>query len=187
MNDAKRAGAAAIAELPSVMDDETFLGTAVVQSVSAGVPEVELGDGRRLTARMALAFPYLPTEKDELLVIGREDACFVIGVLVAQSGVHLRFPGDVHLHAERELRLQADERIELTAKRVAIRVEHMRVVADRVVESARELYQTVRDVWRVQAGRKEEITTGEWVTRSDKANLTTQEEISINGREVRLG
>lgn len=179
--------AAAFAELPTVMDDATFLGAAVVRSARGATVEVDLGDGRDRPVRMALAFPYAPAEGDELLVIGREDACFVIGVLHAQNGVHLRFPGNLHLSAERELRLEADERIELTGKHLAIRVERMRIVADRVVESARELYQTVRDVWRVNAGRKEEVTTGEWVTRSERANLTTQETISINGKEVRLG
>lgn len=178
---------AAIADVADVVDDQTFLGPAAVVSTRGATLTVALRDGREVPAHMALAHPYDPAEGDALLVIGQDDTYYVIGVVQGKHGVRLRFPGDVHLHAERELRLQAGEQIEVTARRLAIRVEKLRIVADRVVESARELYQTVRDVWRVDAGRKEEVTTGEWVTRSEKANLTSQDTIAINGREVRLG
>lgn len=174
-------------QLPSLLDDESYLGAGTVVRTVAGNTVVSLEDETEVEARMALAFPYDPVEGDDLLVIGRGDRHFVIGVLRTSGEINLRFNGDVRLEAERELRLQADGDIELTAKNIAIRVHKMKLVADTLVETARELYQTVRDNWRTQAGEREETTTGEWVSRSKKANLTTAEEVTINGREVRLG
>jgi len=174
-------------DLAPVLDGETQLGGARVLDVVGSEPEVELADGRHATARMALAFPYVPVIGDELLVIGKADRHFVIGVLRAGGETTLQFPGDVTLRSERDLHLEADEGIELSAAEIDVRVGTMRVVADTVVESAREFYQRVRDLWSVHAGEKNEQVMGEWSSRSEKASITTAEDVSVNGKEIRLG
>ncbi len=169
------------------LDHDTHLGAATVLALEAATPLVELADGRRVRAELALAQPYLPVADDELLVIGRGDRFYVIGVLRAHGELDIRFPGDIHLRAERNLRLRADEGIELSSTRIDVRTEKMKVVADRLVESAREVYQRVRDLWSVHAGAKEEVVAGEWSSRAENATLTTEEDMTLNGREVRLG
>jgi len=129
----------------------------------------------------------VPVPGDELLIIGRDEKHFVIGVLKAQGELDLRFPGDVRVHADKDLCLEAGEGITLSAPDVEVKTGRMHVVADVVTETARELYQRVRDSWSVRAGEKTEQVTGEWSTRAEKAAITTSEDVSVNGKEIRLG
>jgi hypothetical protein len=122
--------------LAPMLDGDTYLGGGKVLSLAGSSLELELDDGGRASAQLALSFAYVPIEGDTLLVIGRGGRHFVIGVLETQGEIALQFPGDVRLHAERHLSLEADEGIELSSDELSVRVRTMRVVADTVVDRA---------------------------------------------------
>ena len=69
-----------IRELP-VPGPGDYLGPGHVTRVEPHAVEVEIRSGARVAAQMALAFPYAPREGDVLLVIGKDDEHYVIGVL----------------------------------------------------------------------------------------------------------
>ncbi len=170
-----------------LLEDGSYLGPATVLSHEAARLEVRLPNGERCEAQLALAYPAEPQPDDELLVIGKDDACYVIGLLRAEGEIQLRFAGSVAMHAEQDLLLEAEQQLQLRADKVELEARHVAVRAGSMVESARELFQRVRDTWTVRAGRKEELVAGEWCTRADNANLTTVHDVSINGRQIRLG
>jgi len=176
-----------IGQLAPMVQGEAELGSGRVVRVGARQTLLDLADGRRVSARLALAFTYVPQEGDELLVIGQEERFFVIGVLYGQGETTLELPGDVTMRAEGDLSLTAGGGIELAAPEVDVQTGQMRMVAERIVESAHELYRRVRDHWSVRAGSKTEQVAGEWSVRAEKASLATEEDVAINGREIRLG
>src|SRR4051794_32763418 len=75
-----------------------FLGPARVVRMEGATPVVSV-DGCEVRAELALAFPYETAIDDELLVIGKRDRHYVIGVLRGHGEVALRFLGDVRVEA----------------------------------------------------------------------------------------
>src|SRR5689334_9612321 len=90
--------AAKIQKLPIQRDD--YLGPARVVCVDPGSVDVETRDGDRRRARIALQLHYEAAIDDELLVIGRGDDWYVIGVLSASGRTHMTFQGGVTVRAE---------------------------------------------------------------------------------------
>src|SRR5580704_16333122 len=76
-----------------------YLGPARVTRVAPHEIEVEIRGGERATAQMALAFPYAPAEGDVLLVIGKGDEHWVIGVIQGTGKAALAFEGGVEISA----------------------------------------------------------------------------------------
>ena len=70
-----------------------YLGPASVIRLEGATPICEVPEVGEVRAELALAFPYEPTLGDELLVIGKRDRYWVIGVLRARGEVSLRFMG----------------------------------------------------------------------------------------------
>ena len=170
-----------------MLGGKTFLGGGRVLALAGDHATVSLGDGHEVSAKLALAFSYVPQLGDELLIIGKAGEHFVIGVLQGSGDTRLEFPGDVALRAGKNIQLEADEGISLSSDKLEIGAETMRIVADTVVESAREMVQRIRDLWSIRAGQKNEQIAGEWSHRSEKASITTADDVSVNGREIRLG
>ena len=136
---------------------------------------------------IAVAFSFVPAPGDELLVIGRDGTYFAIGVLQTQGEMRIDFPGDVRVRSEGDLTLEAREGVDLTSDRIELSATKVRLVADIVKESARELYTKVRDVLSVRAGEKQEDIRGAWNARSESASITTRADMTVNGEQIRLG
>jgi len=171
-----------------VLDEATFLGPAEMVGRRGKGIEASLPDGRVVQAAIALAWPVPLEAGDSLLLVGRDNQFFVIGVLTAQKANKLRFFGDVLLHAVGgRIDLESDDEVALHAPNVAIRTGKLTTVAKAVVERASTLYQNVREVLSIHAGEKREIVRGEWMARAERANITTSGTVSVNGKEVHLG
>ena len=79
-----------IRELP-VPQPGDYLGPGHVVAVMPHEVEVEIRGGERAQAQMALSIPYEPTVGDVLLVIGKGDEHYVIGVLSGHGKTSLSF------------------------------------------------------------------------------------------------
>ena len=173
---------------PGVLDEATFLGPAAVIAARAGRIEVTLPSGETVKPQMALAWPLPLNEGDSVLVVGREESYFVIGVLEAKARGTLRFFGDVVLHAiEGKLELRGQKEVSVRSNDVRIEAGAVRTIAESVVERAATAYQHIREVLSVHAGEKREVVRGEWLARAERANIVTSETVSINGKEIHLG
>jgi hypothetical protein len=173
-----------------------YLGPARVVAVAGGDVMVELPapaappstGGAPVRAVMALAFPYRPAPGDTLLVIGREGAYYVIGVLHGAGETVLSFAGGVELRAEGgPLRLASDRAIEMAAPEVTVQAGRMQLFAEAAVEKLGTFYRHVRGLFRARAGESETIVDEGALTRAKSATILTEETVSINGKQIHLG
>jgi hypothetical protein len=167
---------------------EEYLGPAVVSARSDAGVRVALSDGRQVEATMALALPYEARERDVLLVIGRGDAFYVIGVLSGSGRTELAFHGDVTLHAVGGVaEITGDAGVRVRGPQVDVQAGALRVVAETVVETLSTLVQRVAESLTVYARSSHTIVEEGAYTQAKTAAIRTEETMSINGKQVLLG
>jgi len=174
-------------EAPLALGKRALL-PATVTRVGAAALEVSLPTGEVVCPQLALAFPFVPAPGDTLLVLGQEERYFVIGVIESRGRTELRFRGDVELRAvEGSLELHGEHGVELTGPQIDLKTKRLNVVADVVTEAFGSLFTRVKSLMSVHAGASDTVVRGEWSHRSERAAITSQEAVSVNGKEVHLG
>ncbi len=165
-----------------------YLGPASVTQVAPALLEAKLPTGEIVRPRLALAYPFVPAAGDTLLVIGQADRYFVIGVLESTGRTELRFRGDVDLRAvDGTLELHGERGVSLQGEQIDIRTKKLAVVADKVTEAFGTVFTRVKALLSVHSGESDTVVQGEWSSRSERASITSQEVVSVNGKEVHLG
>jgi hypothetical protein len=171
---------------PAVARD--YLGPAVVTAVGSGDLEARLPSGAKVVAELALAFPYRPVVDDVVLVIGRGDSHYVIGVLRGSGETALQFEGDVSLRAVRgKLHLAGDEGVQVEGRELEILVGAFKVVADSMVQKLASAYQRVTGLLSVRAGESQAIVDGTMTSKAKDGVILTEEKMTINGKQIYLG
>ncbi len=165
-----------------------YLDTATVVAAAYSHVEVELQDGRRVEATMALAMPYQPSIGDELLVIGSERGFWVIGVVAGRGTTELRLPGNVDLHAMNgKLRLSGDEGVVIASPEVAVHANNLRVRADKMVEQLTNVVRNVKEMLSVRAGQRHTTVTGNSMEMAKRVSIIGEENVAVNGKAIHLG
>jgi hypothetical protein len=177
------------AERPSARVDTTdYLGAGLVLDVTLARVRVRLEDGCERDATMALAFPYQPTLGDELLVLGKGERFFVVGLLSGQGRATLEFEGDVSLRSlTGKVEISAAEGVELRSRELSLYADKVRIVASALTETLSTCISRVRELWSVQAGESRTIVRGLSHTQAKQARIDTEEQVAINGKQVHLG
>lgn len=167
---------------------EVFLGPAEVIEVNASEVKVELPDGAVVRAELALAFPYEPSPGDTLLVIGKGGDHYSIGVLRGTGRAALSFQGDVDLRAVGgSLTLAADKGVEIEGQEVLVRSRKLRMVAESVIEKFTSVYQRVGQLLSVHAKEMHTVVEETSLTQAKSASITTEETVTVNGKQIHLG
>jgi len=165
-----------------------YLDTATVIAAAYSHLEVELVDGRRVEATMALAMPYQPAVGDELLVIGSPRGFWVIGVVSGRGSTELRLPGDVDIHAmDGKLRLTGDQGVEVTSPTIALRANDLRVTADKLVEQFTNVVRNVKEMLSVRAGQRHTAVKGNSMEMAKRVSIIGEENVAVNGKQIHLG
>jgi hypothetical protein len=165
-----------------------YLGPAVVTDASPQAVQARLPDGSCVRAEMALAFPYEPRTEDVVLVIGRGDAHYVIGVIRGAGETRLSFQGNVDLRAVGgTLTLSGDSGVKVRGKELEILAGAVKVVADSMVQKLSSAYQRVTGLLSVRAGESHTIVDGASTSRSKSGVILTEEKMTINGKQIFLG
>jgi hypothetical protein len=165
----------------------TFLGPGEVLAVGPLGVEVALADGRRMDARLALAFAWEPAVGDTALVIAQEEA-YVIGVLASRGKGTLAFPGDLELRAVGgSLTLAADQGVAISGRTLQVNVGKLEMVARAVTQRFDSLRQRVTDLLHVHAGESHTVVEGSSHLRAKSASILSEEKVSINGKAIHLG
>jgi hypothetical protein len=176
-----------IIELP-VPRPSDYLGPARVTRVAPHELEVEIRGGERALAGMALAFPYAPAEGDVLLVIGKGDEHWVIGVIQGTGKTALAFRGGVEISAQGgPLTLTSDQVVAIRGPEVEVEANKLQMFAGSAVQKFTSLYQRVREAWNVRAGQTRTIVDDASHLTAKSASIVTEETMSINGSEIHLG
>ncbi|WP_437296123.1 DUF3540 domain-containing protein [Sorangium sp. So ce426] len=179
---------AAVRERATPARVEEYLGPAHVLEARGQAVVVELPDGESSEATMALALPYTPAVGDVLLVIGRGARLYVIGVLHGTGKVTLELQGDVDVRAAGgALRLSGDRGVELRGPEVDLHGDKVRVFAGSLVQKAASLVQRVTDLFSLHARESHTVVDGSATTKAKSATVLTEETMTINGKEIRLG
>ncbi len=179
--------AAKIHELP-LPRTEDYLGPGYVVTVLPHEVVVEIRGGERARAQMALSIPYAPAIGDVLLVIGKGEEHYVIGVLHGSGKTSLSFEGAVDLRATGgPLTLSSDQGVAIHGPEVEIQTGKLQVFASAVVEQLGSLYQRVRGALNIHAGKAHTVVEDTSFTTAKNASIVTEETMSINGNEIHLG
>lgn len=165
-----------------------YLGPAEVLSVEGSDLVVCLSDGSERRATMAFVSPYEPRTGDLLLVIGKHDDHYAIGVLKGSGRTSLRFAGDVDLHAEGgTLRLSADQAVEIRAPEVAVHAPRVTTWAETLIQKAHALYQRVTTALDVEAGQTRTAVQGTSALQARTVTVSAEETTTVQGKQVHLG
>lgn len=182
MNQARK-----ISSLP-LADAGDYLGPGRVTQVAPGELTVELRDGRSTPATMALAYPYAPQVGDVLLVIGKGEEHYVIGVIHGTGQATLAFQGAVDLRAEGgPLTLSSDQGVTLRGPSVEVETPRLQVFAESIVERCTSLFTRVFGALDLRAGDVRTVVEGDSFTTAKNASIVTEEAMTINGDEIHLG
>jgi hypothetical protein len=172
--------------LRSIPDD--YLGPAVVISCEeAGAVLVSARGGSPVRAELALALPYRAREGDVLLVIGRRDAWYVIGVLVGKGKTDLFVQGDLTLHAGGVAEIVGDEGVRIRSRRLELHADALRIAAETAISTVSSLVQRVADTLMVYARSSSTIVEEGAHTQAKTASIVTDETMSINGKQIHVG
>lgn len=168
-------------------ETSVHLGPAEVTRVLPAEVEVDLPKRGKARARLALGYAYEPRPGDEVLVIGNDEGCWVIGVVRGQGPSVLHFPADALLRAEGSLRISADRGVEIASPQLSVTTRKLRMVASEVVHAFTTLRQRVTELLSTQAGQSHTVVEGSMHSQAKSATILTEEKVSINGKEVHLG
>lgn len=167
---------------------DDYLGPGEVVGVMPHAVEILIRGGVRASAQMALSITYEPRVGDVLLVIGKGDEHYVIGVLKGSGTTSLSFQGPVDLRANGgPLTLSSDVGVALHGPEVEIQTSKLEVFAGAVVEKLGSLYQRVRGALNVHAGKTHTVVDDASFMTAKNASIVTEETMSINGNEIHLG
>ena len=176
------------APLAQAVSPGDYLGPAEVTAVSGPTVHVELPDGRVVLAALALALPYEPVPGDVLLVIGRGEAHYVIGVLRGSGRTALAFHGDVELASlDGKVVVTGQRGVELRGPEVEVSAGKLRMVADAVVQRFASVCQRVTELLSVHAGQSHTLVDEGSFAQAKRAVIQTDETVTINGKEIHLG
>ena len=169
-------------------DTSTYLGPGHVQEVAGGELWVRLEDDSLVQVEPAFTFPYQPQSDDVLLVIGRDDRHYAIGVLAGSGQPSLDFPGDVDVRAVGgTLNLRGDKGVSIDAPRLTLRARLLRTFAESVSERAETTFRWVQDLLTVRAGESRRTVHGEDYSQSKRSVTLAEGVAKIDGRSVQLG
>jgi hypothetical protein len=167
---------------------DDYLGPADVVEVRAHEVDVTLRGGARVRAELALAYPYEPVVGDVLLVTGKGGEHYVIGVLRGTGRTSLAIQGDVELRAVGgSLELSGDKGVRLHGPELQIYAGKLRTVAGAVTQQFTSLCQRVTTLLSVHAGQKHTVVDGDTIDKAKSATLLTEENVTINGKQIHLG
>jgi hypothetical protein len=167
---------------------DDYLGPGHVVEALPHEAVVEIRGGERVRATLALSISYAARPGDVLLVIGKGDDHYVIGVIHGSGTTSLSFQGAVELTATGgPLTLSSDHGIALHGPEVEVEAGKLQLVAGKVVEKLGSLYQRVREALSVHAGSTHTVVDDASFLTAKNASIVTEETMSINGDQIHLG
>jgi hypothetical protein len=165
----------------------TRLAPAIVKSAS-GASLTVLFEGADVAATNAMAFPYTPSEGDTVLVIGQEDAHYVIGVLHARGDMTLAFPANVRFTAPRGgMLFTAAQPIEIQSPEVKVSAGTWTVIAKTLTEKVHSAFRWVKDLASLKAGRQRTQVEGASYERAERRIIKAKKDVRVNGERIHLG
>lgn len=188
LSSAERADASPEARPDSAAPSDYLGPGRVLEVLPAGGLRVSLEGGSEAEVSLALAFAYQPSPGDSLLIAGRDQAWYAIGVLGGSGSPSLSFEGDVDLHAVGgTLTLSGDEGVEVEGREVTLRADTLRTFAGSLSEKADEAYRWVTGLVTLRAGQSRRVIEGEDYNQSQDSIHLAKGTVKIDGHQIHIG
>lgn len=171
----------------TLLAQTSYLGPATAVTIEHGRVLVAMPTAKAW-ATLALANGYSPVANDVLLVIGKEDAFYVIGVLAGRGRTTLVAYGDLELKAPQgRIDLLARDGIWLRGGLVQIVAKTWEVVAETARQRFDELCGQVKGVMRWRSKRAETEVEDVHRTHAGRIVQHADQDVSIDGQKIHLG
>jgi Protein of unknown function (DUF3540) len=167
-------------------ETKTYLGQATVLRIESERVLLALPYGDAW-ARSALAYPYHPALGDVVLVVGDEDAAYIIGVLSGTGRTVLVVEGDLELRSSGRMKLTSEECVEIESPHILVKADKLETFARTVFERAVSSYRWVKEVLQLQAGRTRTLVDGHATLQAERITQQAEKDVKIDGRQVYLG
>ena len=166
---------------------EFYLGPAIVLKTDRSMLLLALPEDN-IWAQNAVSFPYQAEPGDKVLVIGRGDAFYVIGVLEGTGKTVFSAPGDLEIKAPRG-------KIDLVSSEgLNIRTSEMNVVSNRIEFVARSILEKydnakcwVRQAFHLRAGSARTVVESTYKVKAKRIVEKAKGEFKIDGEMIHLG
>ena len=174
-------------DVETLVDQETYLGPASVVQTAAGRVQLNVRDDRRW-ARMGLAFPYEPVRGDEVLVIGRGEALYVIGVLRGSGPTTFSAPKDLRFRAPHgSIELTAANGVRVKASTVKLVSDTLEILATTLFERLVEATHWIENALHIRAGQVRMRSEASYDLRAAAISQRATEDVHVDGRKIHLG
>jgi hypothetical protein len=174
-------------ESTAVTNRASFLGPARALAVQDRRVLVALPQAKAW-ATLALAQGYEPVEGDVLLVIGQEEAFFVIGVIAGRGRTTLRAHGDLELSAPHgRIDLLARDGIALRGGPVQVVAKAFEAAVDTLKQRCKDLFVAVTDTFRTRSRRLETEVEETHRTTAGRIVQRAEQDVTIDGEKIHLG
>ena len=166
---------------------DRFLGPARVVAVGAPGVRVALA-GREAWAVMAIAYPYMATAGDVVLVIAEGDSCYVIGVLDGTGKTSLEVPGDLELRAPRgRIDIYAAEGCRIQSPSLELVAKRMEFVAGSILERFDDATRWVKNTFQLRASRVRTRANKAYDVLAGRILIRARDDVKVDGRKIYLG
>jgi hypothetical protein len=169
------------------LEQQTWLGPARVLRAAGNRVQIELPD-EIAWASVAVACPYQAAVGDSVLAIGQRGSWYVIGVLEGTGKTIIKVPGDLAI-------LAPAGKIEIKSGReVRIKSPAVRIVAGKLEAMARSIFERfaqatrwVKETFQLRSGRYRARVEGTYDVQADRIVERAEDDVIIDGREIKLG
>jgi hypothetical protein len=167
---------------------ELVIGPArVVETGPRSVLVEAVGVAAPVRAHLAFSQPYAPAKGDLLLVIGKSDGVYAIGVLQGTGRTTLAVEGDLDVVGSGTLRLQGRKGVAVAGEEVHVEAAKLETRAESAIEAFGTLVQRVEGL-ATQHARDIHVEAQESaVTHAKNATILTEENVVVNGKQLYLG
>ncbi len=181
-----------------LVETGTYLGPATVVGIEKNnTVTVRMPDGESCRARLALSLPYQAVEGDEVLAIRQEgETAFVIGLLQSQGKATLRVAGDLSIEAPngkidfssaKGISLCDQKSITAEAPHVQISAGKLELLAEQVIQRAKNIYQWVSELVQTRSRRFRMMASSTFQLHSHRTYLQADADMNVRGKKINLG
>jgi hypothetical protein len=169
------------------LEQATSLGPVKVVQVAGNRLLLQAPEAR-IWALLALPYVYQAAVGDTVLVIGQNDAWYVIGVLNGTGRTVLTAASDLEIRAPHgQIDISSGQGIRLRSPTVRVVADRLTLLARSLAEHFGSVTRRVQETFSVLAGRLRTSVTGDYQLRAEKIVERAKNEVKINGQEVLLG
>lgn len=165
----------------------SYIGPARVLEAYGPRVRLEMSE-RDVWGIVAIPYPYRPEPGDLVLIIGRGDDMYVIGVIEGKGTTTFTCPGDLKFFAPKgKIDFASTEEITIRSPKVRINAKKLEFIAQTVIERFENARRFVKETLKIYAGRMGTIVESTYRVKGMRIIGRAKKEVKLDGRKIHLG